>query len=53
VYADHYNTARPHRGTDLDVPVPPADTPPTTQRVGRIERVDVLGGLIHDYRTAA
>jgi putative transposase len=53
VYVDHYNTARPHRGIDLDVPVPPADVPPATQRVGRIERVDVLGGLIHEYRHAA
>jgi putative transposase len=52
-YIRHYNTARPHRGIDLDVPVPPADVPPATQPVGRIERVDVLGGLIHEYRTAA
>ena len=52
-YVDHYNTARPHRGIDLDVPVPPVDIPPAAKPVGRIERVDVLGGLIHEYRHAA
>ena len=53
-YVGHYNTARPHRGIDLGVPVPTADT--TADRidtVGRVERVDVLGGLIHEYRLAA
>jgi putative transposase len=50
---NHYNRARPHCGIDLDVPIPPADIPPATQPVGRIERVDVLGGLIHEYRHAA
>jgi hypothetical protein len=53
-YVAHYNTARPHRGIDLDVPVPP--TPPTpagTDNIRRIERVDVLGGLVHEYRRAA
>jgi transposase InsO family protein len=52
-YVDHYNTARPHRGIDLDVPVPPVDIPPAAKPVGRIGRVDVLGGLIHEYRHAA
>jgi putative transposase len=52
-YVGHYNTARPHRGIDRDVPVPPADnTPARSERAGRVERVDVLGGLIHEYRTA-
>jgi len=53
-YLEHYNTARPHRGNHLDVPIPPAQ--PATERhanLGRIERVDVLGGLIHEYRRAA
>jgi len=50
----HDNAARPHRGIDLDVPVPPTDiTTARTERVGRVERVDVLGGLIHEYRYAA
>lgn len=53
-YVKHYNTARPHHGLDLDVPVPPAHTAATRiDRVGRIERDDVLGGLIHEYRRAA
>jgi putative transposase len=53
-YVGHYNTARPHRGIDLDVPVPPVDIERArTGRVGRIERADVLGGLIHEYRRAA
>jgi putative transposase len=47
-------TARPHRGIDLDVPVAPVGhAGPRTETVGRIERVDVLGGLIHQYRHAA
>jgi putative transposase len=53
-YVAHYNTARPHRGIDLDVPV--SSTEPTSagiEDIRRIERVDVLGGLIHEYRHAA
>src|SRR4051794_4849842 len=53
-YVSHYNTARPHRGIDLDVPVPPAQsTPAGIDSVRRIERADLLGGLIHEYRHAA
>ena len=53
-YIAHYNTARPHRGIDLDLPVPPtAPTPARIDNIRRIERVDVLGGLIHEYRHAA
>ena len=53
-YLEHYSTGRPHRGIDLEVPVPArlsTVTPPTTGCV--VERVDVLGGLIHEYRHAA
>ena len=54
-YLRHYNTARPHRALDLQPPavagtltaVGPATTP------APVERVDVLGGLIHEYRRAA
>jgi putative transposase len=53
-YIGHYNTARPHRGIDLDVPVRAVQRAPApVQEIGRVERVDVLGGLIHEYRQAA
>jgi putative transposase len=54
VYVDHYNTGRPHCGIDLDVPIPaPTATVTTLPAAARIERRDVLGGLIHEYRHAA
>jgi transposase InsO family protein len=49
-YVRHYNTARPHRGLDLDLPVP---APAADARSGRVERTDILGGLIHEYHRAA
>jgi transposase InsO family protein len=53
-YVAHYNTAGPHRGLDLDVPTPaPVASVPALPRVGRVERVDVLAGLIHEYRRVA
>jgi putative transposase len=54
-YLRHYNTARPHRSLDLQPPVPAR----ALSVVGDIaatpvvDRVDVLGGLIHEYRRAA
>jgi len=54
VFADHYNTHRPHRSLNLTPPDPTApklhlvySTPPG------IERLDRLGGLIHEYHLAA
>jgi hypothetical protein len=50
----HYNNGRPHRGINLEVPMPArvsTVTAPTTGCV--VERVDVHGGLIHEYRHAA
>ena len=42
-YVEHYNTGRPHRGIDLDLPVPPPMDPATMLPfVGGVERVDVL-----------
>jgi len=50
VYVRHDNTGRPHHGIALDVPVPSAaDVDPTA----RMERTDLLGGLIHVYSRAA
>ncbi len=54
-YLRHYNTIRPHRALDLQPPAPAR----TLTAVGGpavprgVERVDVLGGLIHEYRRAA
>jgi len=53
-YVEHYNTGRPHRAVNLEAPLQvaraaPADAPSAC----RVERVDVLGGLIHEYRQAA
>jgi putative transposase len=51
VYPTHYNRERPHRALALHPPQPgPAITRPNT---GRIERSDLIGGLIHEYRRAA
>jgi putative transposase len=54
VYVEHYNTARPHRGINLGVPAADGEpTPASLAQIGRIDRVDVLGGLVHEYRHAA
>jgi transposase InsO family protein len=54
VYVQHYNTARPHRGINLGVPAAQGEpTPANVAQIRRIDRVDVLGGLIHEYRHAA
>jgi putative transposase len=55
VYVEHYNSARPHRSLDLQTPLPaPAPRPPARPgSIRQIERVDRLGGLIHEYRHAA
>jgi transposase InsO family protein len=53
-YIEHYNTARPHRGIGLNVPVAEAEpTSASIEQIRRVERTDVLGGLIHEYRHAA
>jgi transposase InsO family protein len=55
-YVRHYNDVRPHRSLDLQPPNPVrrltlVKAPPATK--AEIQRVDVLGGLIHEYRRAA
>jgi hypothetical protein len=53
-FLEHYNTGRPHRGIDLQTPRTGTPAPVSTMRVvGSVERADVLGGLIHEYRRAA
>jgi hypothetical protein len=53
-YLEHYNRSRPHRGIDLDVLMPGTAATVTTLPTGsRVERVDVLGGVIHEYRRTA
>ena len=53
-YLEHYNTGRPHRGINLDLPVQAPEAPVTMLPfAGSVERVDVLGGLVHEYRRAA
>jgi putative transposase len=48
-YIDHYNGARPHRGLQLEPPVPRS-----TASVGtKVLRTDILGGVIHEYELAA
>jgi hypothetical protein len=49
---EHYNNERPHRGIDLEVPVP-YSTGHRFKGVASIKRGDRLGGLIHEYRVAA
>jgi hypothetical protein len=45
---------RPHRSPDLDPPVPaPLATVTTPPITGRVERIDILDGLIHEYHRAA
>jgi putative transposase len=52
-YVKHYNRGRPHRGLDLRTP----ETRDPPDRISRqpigVRRRDVLGGLIHEYESAA
>jgi putative transposase len=52
-YVSHYTEQRPHRGLDLATPRGRASSPARHMERRRIERRDVLGGLIHEYRWAA
>src|SRR5205085_5158097 len=54
VFADHYNTHRPHHSLQLTPPTAHVSklrliSPPSAG----VERRDRLGGLIHEYRHAA
>jgi putative transposase len=50
VYRRHYNEHRPHRALDLS---PPAGRDPTLLNTpDRLQRRDLVGGLIHEYEAA-
>jgi hypothetical protein len=51
-FVEHYNAARPHRGIDLEVPIPYLSGK-RFDSSARVLRVDRLGGLLHKYRIAA
>jgi putative transposase len=51
-YACHYNAQRPHRGLGLRTPESHCDVDPV-ETVPKIQRRDLLGGLIHEYHAVA
>jgi putative transposase len=51
-FVAHYNRERPHRGIDLEPPVPNLALP-KFEGGDVVQRVDRLGGLLHEYRLAA
>jgi putative transposase len=57
-YVTHYNTHRPHQSLGQASPLPRPATAPLPLVAnhappGQVERKEVLGGLIHEYRHAA
>jgi hypothetical protein len=54
VYVEHYNRHRPHQALRLQAPDRPAGLTLTGADHPRsVHRRDLLGGLVHEYRTAA
>jgi transposase InsO family protein len=54
VYAGHYNRHRPHRALALQPPDPSARLAILAEGDrGAVQRADLLGGLLHEYRRAA
>jgi len=53
VYVSHHAEQRQHRGRDLAAPRDGSSSPARQTERRRIDRRDVLGGLIHEYRWAA
>jgi putative transposase len=51
-FVTHYNQERPHRGINLEPPVPNV-AQHQFDSGDVVERVDRLGGLLHEYRLAA
>ena len=54
-YLRHYNTARPHRSLDQQPPTPARALTlvESSTAAQSVRRIDVLDGLIHEYRRAA
>jgi Integrase core domain len=53
-YVEHYNQHRPHRALGLEPPDPSAGLALVGEARGaRVNRRDLLGGLLHEYRRAA
>ena len=53
-YVEHYNQHRPHRALGLEPPDPSAGLALVGgARGARVNRRDLLGGLLHEYRRAA
>ena len=52
-YIRHYNEARPHRGLQLDQPLPRPHVTSTSITGQPVIRRDVLGGIIHECEPAA
>jgi len=51
-FVQHYNAARPHRGINLEVPIPYLSKKQFDDSA-QVQRIDQLGGLLHEYRIAA
>lgn len=49
-YAEHYNTSRPHRALQLRAPSDDPNIIPFPAQ--RIQRHNILNGLIHEYHNA-
>jgi putative transposase len=52
-YVAHYVEERPHRGLGLAIPAGMRTPPARRGSRAPVERKDLLGGLIHEYRRAA
>jgi hypothetical protein len=50
-FVEHDNPARPHRGIDLEVPVPSVLQKPLDDAL-QIQRVDRLDGVLRGYSIA-
>ena len=52
IYADHFNSHRPHRSLAQRLPTPPPETIPINSNA-TVRRTRLLGGVINEYRNAA